>query len=69
LWPLCVFGCVSTVVVEGACVRDFRRLEVCTVGTVGQSAGGECVGGRGDRLGKDRREAKTERVDNNGQKD
>jgi hypothetical protein len=23
LWPLCVFGCVS-VVVEGACIRDYR---------------------------------------------
>jgi hypothetical protein len=22
LWPLCVFGCISVVVVEGACVRD-----------------------------------------------
>jgi hypothetical protein len=23
LWPLCVFGCISAVVVHGACVRDF----------------------------------------------
>jgi hypothetical protein len=24
LWPLCVFGCISVVVVEGVCVRDCR---------------------------------------------
>jgi hypothetical protein len=35
LWPLCVFGYISDVVVEGACVRDFRGLGLCTVGTVG----------------------------------
>jgi hypothetical protein len=34
LWPLCVFGCISTVVVEGSCVRDCRGLGVCIVGTV-----------------------------------
>jgi hypothetical protein len=34
LWPLCVFGCISTVV-EGACVRDCRWLRLCMVGTVG----------------------------------
>jgi hypothetical protein len=26
LWSLCVFGCISVVVVEGACVRDCRGL-------------------------------------------
>jgi hypothetical protein len=46
LWPLCVFGCIS-VVVEGACVRDFRRLVLCTVGTVGYLANDECIEGRG----------------------
>jgi hypothetical protein len=35
LWPLCVFGCISVVVVEGACVRDCKGLELCTVDTVG----------------------------------
>jgi hypothetical protein len=34
LWPLCVFGYIF-VVVEGACVRDFRGLGLYTVGTVG----------------------------------
>jgi hypothetical protein len=24
LWPLCMFKCISTVVVEGAYVRDYR---------------------------------------------
>jgi hypothetical protein len=33
LWPLCVFGYIF--VVEGACVRDCRRLGLCKVGTVG----------------------------------
>jgi hypothetical protein len=47
LWPLCVFGCISVVVVGGICVRDCRGLELCAVGTVGQSAGGEYVGGMG----------------------
>jgi hypothetical protein len=28
LWPLCVFGYISVVVVEGACVRDCRGLGV-----------------------------------------
>jgi hypothetical protein len=41
LWSLCVLGCIS-VVVEGACGRDGRGLGACTVGTVGQSAGGKC---------------------------
>jgi hypothetical protein len=27
LWPLCVFVYISVVVVEGACVRDFRGLK------------------------------------------
>jgi hypothetical protein len=35
LWPLCMFGCISAVVVEGACVRDCRVLVLCTVGIVG----------------------------------
>jgi hypothetical protein len=35
LWPLCVFGCISVVVVEDACVRDCRGLWLCTVGTIG----------------------------------
>jgi hypothetical protein len=47
LWPLCVFGCISVAVVEGACVRDCRELELCTVVTVGHSVGGECVGESG----------------------
>jgi hypothetical protein len=34
LRPLCVLGCISTVVVEGACVKDCRGLGGCTVGTV-----------------------------------
>jgi hypothetical protein len=34
LWPLCVFGYISVVVVEGACVRDFRGLGFCKVGIV-----------------------------------
>jgi hypothetical protein len=46
LWPLCVFGCIS-VVVESVCVRNCRGLGFCTVGTVGQSVGGECVRTRG----------------------
>jgi hypothetical protein len=25
-WPLCVFGCISYVIVEGACVSDCRGL-------------------------------------------
>jgi hypothetical protein len=29
-----VFGCISVVVLEGACVRDCRGLVLCTVGTV-----------------------------------
>jgi hypothetical protein len=35
LWSLCVFGCISVVVVEGVCVRDCRGLGLCAVGTVG----------------------------------
>jgi hypothetical protein len=30
--------------VDSACVKDFRELGVCTVGTAGYSAGSECVG-------------------------
>jgi hypothetical protein len=35
LWPLCVLGCISTAVMEGACVRNCRGLGLCMVGTVG----------------------------------
>jgi hypothetical protein len=45
LLPLCVFECIS-VVMLGGCVRDCRELGLCKVGIVGWSAGGECVGGR-----------------------
>jgi hypothetical protein len=31
---LCVFECISVIVVEGVCVRDCRGLGFCTVGTV-----------------------------------
>jgi hypothetical protein len=41
-----VFGCIS-VVVQGVSVRDCRGLGLCTVGTVGQSTGGACVGEKG----------------------
>jgi hypothetical protein len=34
LWPLCVFGCISVVVVEGACVRGCKELGLCKVGRV-----------------------------------
>jgi hypothetical protein len=43
LFPLCMLGCISTVVAEGACVRD---CQVCSVGIVGSFASGVCVGGR-----------------------
>jgi hypothetical protein len=46
LWSLCIFGCIS-LVVEGACVRDYGGLGLCKVGIVGWSIGDECVGGRG----------------------
>jgi hypothetical protein len=46
LWPLCVFGCISVVVVEGAFVRVCRGLVLCKVGIVGWSAGDEYVGVR-----------------------
>jgi hypothetical protein len=46
-WPLCVFGCISVVVVYGACVKNCRGLGLYKVGTVGWSVDGECVGGRG----------------------
>jgi hypothetical protein len=35
LWTLHVFGCISAIAVEGACVTDCRGLGLCTVGTVG----------------------------------
>jgi hypothetical protein len=47
LWSLCVFGCISVVVVEGACVRGFRGFGLYKIGIVGWSVGDECVGGRG----------------------
>jgi hypothetical protein len=50
LWPMCVFGCISVVVVDGVCVRYCRGLGLCTVGTVGYSGDGKCVGGRGSVL-------------------
>jgi hypothetical protein len=34
-WSLCMFGCISVVVVEGACVRDCRGQGLCTVGVAG----------------------------------
>jgi hypothetical protein len=46
LWPLCVFGCISVFVVEGACVRDCRGFELCNIGLVGWTVGDACVGGR-----------------------
>jgi hypothetical protein len=33
--PLCVFGYISFVVVEGACVRHYRGLGLYIVGTIG----------------------------------
>jgi hypothetical protein len=42
-----VFGCISVVVVEGACVRDFRGLELYKVSIVGLSVVDECVGAKG----------------------
>jgi hypothetical protein len=47
LWPLCVLGCTSVVVVWDVCVRDCRGLGLCKVGTVGWSEGKEYVGGSG----------------------
>jgi hypothetical protein len=47
LWSLCVFGHISVVIVEGACVRDCRGLGLCKDGIVGWSVGDECVGERG----------------------
>jgi hypothetical protein len=35
LWPLCVFGYISVVVVQSVCVWDFRGLGLCAVGTAG----------------------------------
>jgi hypothetical protein len=36
---------ISVIVVQGACVRDCKWLELCKVGIVSWSAGDECVGG------------------------
>jgi hypothetical protein len=41
-----VFGCISVVVEEGACVRDCRGLGLCKVGIVGWSVGDEIEGGK-----------------------
>jgi hypothetical protein len=32
LCPLCMFGCIFNIVVEGACVKDCMGLGLCTVG-------------------------------------
>jgi hypothetical protein len=45
LWPSCVFECISVVVVGVACAKDCR-----VWGTVGWSARGECVGGKGNMV-------------------
>jgi hypothetical protein len=42
-----MFGCISVVVVEVACVMDCSELGLCTAGTVGKSVGGEYAAGRG----------------------
>jgi hypothetical protein len=42
-----VFGCISVLIVEGACVRDCKGLGLCKVGIVGWSVSDEFVGGRG----------------------
>jgi hypothetical protein len=65
-----VFGCISVVVVEGAYVRHFMGLGLCKVGTVGWSAGDECVEGMGGLvtgLGRMRGKGGGKRVDENGQ--
>jgi hypothetical protein len=46
VWLLCVFACISVVVVEGACVRIAAGVGLCIVSTLGLSGGGECAGGR-----------------------
>jgi hypothetical protein len=43
----CLYWCIFVVVVEGACVRNCRRLGLCKVGIFSLSVGDECVGGRG----------------------
>jgi hypothetical protein len=35
LWPLCLSECISAVVVEGVCVRNYKSLGICMVSTVG----------------------------------
>jgi hypothetical protein len=51
LVPLCLLGCSSVIVGEGACVKDYRGVGqkgvIYRVGTVDQSASGVCGGGRG----------------------
>jgi hypothetical protein len=41
-----VFGYISVVLEDGACVRDYRGLELYKVDIVGFSVGGEYEGGR-----------------------
>jgi hypothetical protein len=43
LWLLCVFGCISVVVVGGFLCQGLQGLRLCKVGIVGWSAGGEYV--------------------------
>jgi hypothetical protein len=45
-WFLSVFGYISVVIVELACVRDCRGVGLCKVGIVDCPAGDECVGVR-----------------------
>jgi hypothetical protein len=55
---LFVFWCISTVVLEGACVRDCRELGMCMVGTsrlVSRWRVDRREGYYGDSLRKDRR--------------
>jgi hypothetical protein len=33
LWPLCVFGCIPVIIMEGVCDRDCKGLVLCAVGT------------------------------------
>jgi hypothetical protein len=35
LWPLCMFGCISVIVVEGVCIGNCRGLVLCAVGRAG----------------------------------
>jgi hypothetical protein len=55
LCPLCMFGYISVIVVEGACIRNCRRLGLCTDGMVDYSVGGEHVRERGSVVTGDSR--------------